>query len=513
MKKILILILTIIGFTFFLYGANINECKTDIYFGNGVWNTPEDAENSRKVLENFVIKKEIIKNDPMLAAKYGKVKLAYNWSADKNYDLVETFYQLRQAGQLSQWLFYQLLDALETRTLSDATGEDMKTMRDKLIEAIGSVEQSNVNVMLKKYYDESFQYSHRVLLVSHSQGNLFANRVYDSINPSDYQNYFANVQVASPANRVHASHGTYITGWVDPVINPIPGSMESNADLDGFGGHAFVAAYLDSTDTYTKIVNAIKAQLGVLDTIDSQWITDQEIERGTCDYCITVKHRFDPALEIGEKVYPFAPNKKLYQVNGTYVKATCGGTDFTDDWADKKENECWMINNPPEEKITKGCYITSFFDYDDEGWTIVGDAQNGNRNPDYKGGYIQATDDELGDLWYFQAPSKFSGDLSACYGSTFSFDLMQSSTNNQVSAEDIIINSTYGQITYRFGYTPRTNWTPFKKEMVETGWNRHLTEMEFKKILSSVTSIAIRGEYRNGFDIGSLDNVILGEHQ
>ncbi len=329
MKKILILILTIIGFTFFLYGANINECKTDIYFGNGVWNTPEDAENSRKVLENFVIKKEIIKNDPMLASKYGKVKLAYNWSADKNYDLVETFYQLRQAGQLSQWLFYQLLDALETRTLSDASGEDMKTMRDKLIEAIGSVEQNNVDVMLKKYYDESFQYSHRVLLVSHSQGNLFANRVYDNIDPSDYQNYFANVQVASPANKVHASHGTYITGWVDPVINPIPGSMESNADLDGFGGHAFVAAYLDSTDTYTKIVNAIKAQLGVLDTLDSQWkIVKQPNHCGSCDdFTVEVAHRFDASVQMKEKVMPFNTKSfKLYRVDKRYVIASCGGT-------------------------------------------------------------------------------------------------------------------------------------------------------------------------------------------
>jgi len=114
--------------------------------------------------------------------------------------------------------------------------------------------------MLKKYYNESFQYSHRVLLVSHSQGNLFANRVYDNINPSDYRNYFANVQVASPVSSVHALHGTYITGWVDPIINPIPGSMESNANLDGFGGHAFVTVYLNSSDTYIKIVNAIRAQ-------------------------------------------------------------------------------------------------------------------------------------------------------------------------------------------------------------------------------------------------------------
>ena len=105
------------------------------------------------------------------------------------------------------------------------------------------------------------------------------------------------------------------------------------------------------------IVSAIKDQLDLLDKVDSQWIKDQEFEKDTCDYRITVKHRFDLALEIGEKVYPFAPNQKLYtatnQKSGEveYVKATCGGTDFMDDWDGKKENECWMIDNPQEEKI------------------------------------------------------------------------------------------------------------------------------------------------------------------
>jgi len=359
MKRITIFILLILGFSATVLALPVNECKIDIYYGNGVWNKQfsrdncikdDAAECSQKKL-NQLIYRDIIKNNPALQAKYGKVKLAYNWSADKNWDLAETFFQLREAGQLGQWTYYQLLDALETRTLSDATGEDIKSMRKKLIDAIKGVEQSNVDVMLKKYHNESFRYSHRVLLVSHSQGNLFANRVYDSIDPSGYQAYFANVQVASPANRVHASHGTYITGSFDPVINTIPGSMESNADIDGLGGHAFVAAYLDSSDTYTKIKKAIKAQLKILDTIGSQWDTDQIFDQDTCDYRITVKHRFDSALEIGEKVYPFNAAQKLYQVNGEYVKASCGGSDFTNEWRGKKENECWMIDNPQKETI------------------------------------------------------------------------------------------------------------------------------------------------------------------
>jgi len=363
MKKIIISIIAVVGFSVSAFSLPINECKTDIYFGNGVWNKQFSRDNcvkdsaaecSQRKL-NKVIELEIIKGDPALQAKYGTVKLQYNWGGGYMQDVLETYYQLKNEGQVNDLEFFTVMMIL--------TGGDvpLSTYATALLlesmPFVAEVEQSNVDTMLTKYYNESFQYSHRVLLVSHSQGNLFANRVYDSINPAGFKAYFANVQVASPASSVHASMGAYVTGWVDPIINPIPGSMESNADLDFPGGHAFVAAYLDSQDSYEQIVRAIRSQLEALDNTNSQWITDQELDKGTCDYRITVKHRFDPSLEIGEKVYPFAPNQKLYAATNEksgameYVKATCGGTAFTDDWADKTDDECWMINNEPKEKI------------------------------------------------------------------------------------------------------------------------------------------------------------------
>ena len=110
--------------------------------------------------------------------------------------------------------------------------------------------------------------------------------------------------------------------------------MESNADLNFPGGHAFVEAYLDSSDAYIKIVEAIKTQLNILDTIDSQWQIDQELKKGTKDYKVTLKHKFDNTITTMQdvKVYPFNIAKKLYQVNSEYVKASCGGTKILDTW-------------------------------------------------------------------------------------------------------------------------------------------------------------------------------------
>ena len=180
---------------------------------------------------------------------------------------------------------------------------------------------------------------------------------YENINPTEYKDYFANLQVASPASEVKAQKGDYVTGFVDPIINPIPGSMESNADLAFPGGHAFLEAYLVSEDTLGSIIKKLKQLLSELDKADTQWETDEEYSRGTKDYRIKVKHRFDSKnIIIDEDVYPFAPAKKLYQVNGEYVKASCGGTKILDadkdDWENKKENEFYYLEGTGE--IIKG---------------------------------------------------------------------------------------------------------------------------------------------------------------
>jgi len=352
MKKILILVSIVISFSLFSHAENINECKTDIYYGNGVWNTSDNAKDSREKLENRIVKLKIIKGDPTLKTKYGKVKLAYNWGQGTLLDVLETYYQLREAGQLDGVGFFTAMAVL-TAYQPELTLGAIATQ--KLMEPFTKDwEQGNVDEMWNyHYYPESFKLGHRVLLVSHSQGNLFANRIFDTINPTEYKKYFANVQVASPANEVKADEvgkGAYVTLFGDPIINPIPGSMPGNAN--GSPGHKFVEAYLAQQDPYDKIVSRIKAVLPTLDVELTQWDTEGEpSNKGTCEEKVKVKHRFDVAVDMPFDVYPFNLSKKLYQVNGKWVKASCGGTHILDQWDGKKENECWMIDNVEREKI------------------------------------------------------------------------------------------------------------------------------------------------------------------
>lgn len=359
MKTIIKLILSISIFSTLLFSENINETKTDIYFGNGVWNQAEDAEKSRKELEENFIIPYIIKNDPKLQTKYGEVKIQYNWSHGTMLDVIETFYQLKEAGQIGETMFFIFMDELMASRASDITNTDIIAVREQILNMIVSTEEAEVNAMLTKYYEKSFKFSHRVLLVSHSQGNMFANRVYDAISPTKYQNYFANLQIASPASSVHAKIGDYVTGFVDPIINPIPGSMESNSILNLPGGHAFVEAYLASGDTSTRIIQKMQTLLKDLDDVKSQWDVEEELRKGTKDYKVTLKHSFDASITSmdGIEVYPFNLEKKLYNVtdntggNG-WVKASFGGEEVFDSWDGQEVDENYMINNQKKEILS-----------------------------------------------------------------------------------------------------------------------------------------------------------------
>jgi len=214
MKRFILTLCLTISFSLNVFALPINECKTDIYFGNGVWNSSDDAEVSRAELDKRIIQKEIIKENPLLQSKYGNVALAYNWGQGTLLDVLETYYQLREAGQLDDVGFFTAIAILTAYQPELTLGA---TATQKLMEPFTKDwEQGNVHEMWQKYYNKSFKLGHKVLLVSHSQGNLFANRVYDTINPSEYKEYFANVQVASPASQVKAMHGDYITLFGDP---------------------------------------------------------------------------------------------------------------------------------------------------------------------------------------------------------------------------------------------------------------------------------------------------------
>lgn len=365
MKKIVVILSVLVGVVFANF-YEVNEVKTDIYFGNGIWNSQfsdtdcaknDAAECSKKML-NRVVEDNITKNDPKLTKRYGEVKLSYNWSQGRMMDLLESYYQLKKSGQVGFGKgFFQVISAFTSGNLGDSIAAFFSLAMMPIVER---EEQRNVDEMWRNYYNKSFKLSHKVLLVSHSQGGLFANRIYDGIVPKGYQDYFANLQVGSPASQVNAKHKDHVTLYGDP-INLISGNMSPN--VEG-AGHEFVAAYLDNNASLHLIIAKMKGLLRAIESQSSQWQTKSTSGEKTKEYRAKVEHRFDKEVNIFEDVYPFNLAGYVYKTpiststEKVYVKGSFGGEKIldkdVDEWEGKKAYQLYRLEGTEPVEYIEG---------------------------------------------------------------------------------------------------------------------------------------------------------------
>jgi hypothetical protein len=165
--------------------------------------------------------------------------------------------------------------------------------------------------------------------------------------------------------------------------------------------------------------------------------------------------------------------------------------------------------------------ITSTFTSSNDGWTVVGDAQGSNQQPNYQStggasdGFVSATDNTTGGTWYWKAPEKYLGDRSLSYGLTLSFQLTQSSVTSQFENSDVILEGAGIKLTYKLQSHPNTTWTPYSVALNESAdWvnaatGKAASHDNMIAVLGSMTALFIRGEYRDGSDSGGLDGVSL----
>lgn len=120
--------------------------------------------------------------------------------------------------------------------------------------------------------------------------------------------------------------------------------------------------------------------------------------------------------------------------------------------------------------------------------------------------------------WYWQAPAKFLGNVSAAYGKALTYQLTQSNTSAQDNAEaNVGLVGAGMTLLIHLSYDPLTTWTSYSVLLDETaGWTKGTisgpapTKAEMMSVLSSLTALYIRGEWYMAADTGGLDNVILG---
>jgi hypothetical protein len=176
--------------------------------------------------------------------------------------------------------------------------------------------------------------------------------------------------------------------------------------------------------------------------------------------------------------------------------------------------------------------ITSTFDTNTEGWTLINDGDNDtipvvHNAGEYVSGVLPA-DTYPGYFWY--APAKFLGNLAYySYGKTLSFDLQQLVTGNNsefngnyYEAYNADVEITNGVNSIYFHTSPKPalspSWSTYTITLsTASAWRNGqqtasalCSANEIKTVLSSVTAVMIRANYNLTANTVGLDNVSLG---
>lgn len=260
--------------------CSLNENSTKIYFGNGVNNSLAQARLS----QNALVYAYLVKNDirDIYPDEEFKFDLAYNRSRGLVNDLMVVINQkVDETGGLtvSQMLFLMKLSKKSAvsviRSMSTATGGG-RIVVELAVAALDEASDAYIDLLendalyLSKYYEVNTTNSHiqkyrsdlqegrRVVVVAHSQGNLYANNaVKELVSESpQFSNSIGIVGVATPAASLIGTN-QYVTAHDDRVIDALRIThtvLESNLDNDpgifddprDLLNHNFLLSYLAS---------------------------------------------------------------------------------------------------------------------------------------------------------------------------------------------------------------------------------------------------------------------------
>lgn len=236
-----------------------------LFFGNGVNNLENDADDSLDALQDRL---KSAAHDTLDLPKIVVGDVLYNTKENILLQLLEVFMQKMHEFQLNFWNW--LFD------LSSAPD----WFREKLLNLIMLDEWTVVNPadldsQLATVHDTLGE-GLNVLIVAHSQGNMFANSVYRLVR-HDLKNRVTLVSVATPSDKVEGG-GPHVTLMSDGVIvaltklglkpTPLAPNVENESPKPGNFDHQFVTHYLNGVPAGSKIIQDSISQVRKL--ADSQ---------------------------------------------------------------------------------------------------------------------------------------------------------------------------------------------------------------------------------------------------
>ncbi len=319
----------LISISLFANVQKIDECKIDLYYANGIMIDMDVTQAKHELRWNDMVDDMFISN-PEEYKKIANAKISYNRSQGFDDDIYESLEQVmsNEWGWEKFSIFFRTY--LETHNIQEKYDTHIPDLTAQV-----------------KAYKESIKLGHGVIVIAHSQGNYYTNEAYEKLD-GWMQDYFHMFGVATPANHVAgfpvddaaAPYVLFHNDFINFIVTALPSNLDDTRH-HGFpstDAHDFYESYMKEETSKKMINDFIIDEIQKHSKTDSQWELDNELNKGTKDYKITLKHRFDSSVIMSEEVYPFAPSGKLYRVtdntpggNG-WVKASCGGYKVEDTW-------------------------------------------------------------------------------------------------------------------------------------------------------------------------------------
>lgn len=293
MKKIIVIIALLLN----LFSANAFSvtCPSDnnvaLFFGNGMFNDEDDAEDALSNLRGRI--SSTLPTNSEYKISYA---VSYNHNENGILQLVEVAVQQKIDNWSSFWNFLG-----DIEIAPDWFQNAMKDLATK-VDAFNYVIDGDLQTHVQKYRSEILE-GKKVLVVSHSQGNFYANRAYNLVNSQS----FGIVAVGTPANFV-AGSGPYTTLTNDVIINTVrmlvdpatlPGNATNATDND-WKHHSFIDAYLYGNVSGPRILSQ------VLTRIQNISQPTQTAETGIIT--VTLEWGSQPDVDL-----------HIYEPNGTHV--------------------------------------------------------------------------------------------------------------------------------------------------------------------------------------------------
>jgi len=295
--------------------ASICDTKdTVIFFGNGVKAAKKNSYDSRNILKKRL--KGILTTEDFERLEFD---LSYNDTHGLLLDLLETSVQILTGNTSRFWRFLWNLELVpdwfseKIILLSTALDKTALVTSDSLWKHV-------------KTYQTTIAEGKKVLLVAHSQGNLFGNMAYDHLNSREKQS-FGMVAVANVDNNVLGSGGPYTTLNNDKVLlalitaqfalptRPMDPNTENLTESPDPLGHSFIQAYMaNGTISGDQITQQIVAELESLPT------PSKIVESGVITVSLTWGSEPDVDLHVYE------PNGTQVFLTGMIVQDTVRNT-------------------------------------------------------------------------------------------------------------------------------------------------------------------------------------------